>query len=83
MEFFPKRLTPAESDAMAERIRAGIANRGFGLWAMEIAGVSEFAGFTGLNIPSYQTPFTPCVEIGASLLSVGVTATRRRRQARH
>jgi RimJ/RimL family protein N-acetyltransferase len=63
MEFFPKTLTRTESDAMAERIRERIANRDFGLWAMEIVGVSEFAGFTGLNVPRYETPFTPCVEI--------------------
>ena len=63
MEFFPKALTRTESDAMAKRIREGIANLDFGLWAMEIVGVSEFAGFTGLNVPRYETPFTPCVEI--------------------
>ena len=64
MEFFPKTLTRTESDAMAERIREGIATRDFGRWGMEIVGVSEFAGFTGLNVPRYKTPFTPCVEIG-------------------
>jgi RimJ/RimL family protein N-acetyltransferase len=63
MEFFPKTLTRAESDAMAERIREGIATRGFGLWAMEIIGVSDFAGCTGLSVPRYETPFTRCVEI--------------------
>jgi RimJ/RimL family protein N-acetyltransferase len=24
----------------------------------------EFAGFTGLAVPSFQAPFTPCVEVG-------------------
>jgi RimJ/RimL family protein N-acetyltransferase len=63
MEFFPDTLSHAESDAMAGRIREGIATRGFGLWALEIVDVTGFAGFTGLNVPRYETPFTPCVEI--------------------
>jgi RimJ/RimL family protein N-acetyltransferase len=63
MEFFPKTLSRVESDTMAELIREGIATRGFGLWALEIVDVSDFAGFTGLSVPRYETPFTPCVEI--------------------
>lgn len=26
--------------------------------------VAPFAGFVGLNVPSFTAPFTPCVEIG-------------------
>ncbi|MBV8969578.1 MAG: GNAT family N-acetyltransferase, partial [Verrucomicrobia bacterium] len=47
MEFFPRTLSRTESDTMGERIREGIVARGFGLWALEIINVSEFAGFTG------------------------------------
>ncbi|MBV8211896.1 MAG: GNAT family N-acetyltransferase, partial [Verrucomicrobia bacterium] len=36
----------------------------YGWWAVEVFGVSEFIGFTGLSIPSYEAHFTPCVEIG-------------------
>ena len=46
------------------RIREGLARRGFGLWALEVFGVSEFIGFTGLSVPSFEAHFTPCVEIG-------------------
>ncbi len=27
-------------------------------------GVSSFVGFIGLSVPSFEAPFTPCVEIG-------------------
>ena len=64
MAHFPKPLARAESDAMAERAQASLASRGWGLWAMELAGEERFIGFAGLAVPSWQAHFTPCVEIG-------------------
>jgi RimJ/RimL family protein N-acetyltransferase len=64
MEFFPKLLDRAESDALAARIRDAFARRGFGLWAVEVPGVADFIGFVGLTVPHFEAHFTPCVEIG-------------------
>jgi RimJ/RimL family protein N-acetyltransferase len=64
MEFFPKLLTREESDATADRIEAHFAQHGFGLWAVEVPGVTQFAGFVGLAHPRFEASFTPCVEIG-------------------
>lgn len=64
MEFFPKVLTRAESDAVAGRIRDHFARHGFGLWAVEAPGAADFVGFVGLAVPSFEAHFTPCVEIG-------------------
>ena len=64
MEFFPKVLTRAESDAVAGRIRDHFARHGFGLWAVEVPGAADFVGFVGLAVPSFEAHFTPCVEIG-------------------
>lgn len=64
MAFFPAALSTGESDALAARIEQQFEQRGFGLWAVEIPGVVPFAGFIGLSVPSFQTHFTPCVEIG-------------------
>lgn len=36
----------------------------FGLWAIEVPGVTELAGFVGLSVPDFVAHFTPCVEIG-------------------
>ncbi len=62
MRFFPALLTTEESAASMERIRRAIAERGWGLWAVEVDGA--FAGFTGLNTPTFSAPFMPCTEIG-------------------
>ena len=64
MEHFPAQLTRAESDASVDRIEAGFAERGFGLWAVEVQATGEFIGFTGLAVPSFDAPFTPAVEVG-------------------
>lgn len=64
MEFFPAPLTRAESDAMAHRCEAYIAERGWGFWAVEIGATSEFIGMVGLHVAAPELPFSPCVEIG-------------------
>jgi RimJ/RimL family protein N-acetyltransferase len=64
MEFFPSALSRGESDALAARIRASMAERGWGLWAVEVPGVSPFIGFVGLDVPGPHVPVSPCVEIG-------------------
>ena len=62
MRHFPALLTKEETAASLERQRRAIDERGWGLWAVEVDGV--FAGFTGLNVPSFSAHFTPCTEIG-------------------
>jgi RimJ/RimL family protein N-acetyltransferase len=64
MRFMPKLLDRAESDAMAKHIKENFGRRGFGLWAVEVIGISDFIGFTGLSVPRFEAHFTPCVEIG-------------------
>ena len=64
MRYFPAPLTRAESDAHAERSRARIAERGWGLWAVEVVGEVPFIGFIGLAEPRFEAHFTPAVEIG-------------------
>src|ERR1051325_2193900 len=62
MQYFPKSLSFAESKESLLRLRAGIDQRGWGLWAVEVDG--SFAGFAGLAEPAFTAHFTPCVEIG-------------------
>ena len=64
MRYFPETLDRAASDALVERIRVQFDNHGFGPWAVEIPGVTAFAGFVGLMVPTFEAHFTPCVEIG-------------------
>jgi RimJ/RimL family protein N-acetyltransferase len=64
MEFMPAPLSRSESDALIERIEAGLATHGFGLWAVEVRESAAFAGFVGLAVPRFRAHFTPAVEIG-------------------
>ena len=64
MEYFAGPLSSNESDALADRLEAELAWRGWGLWAVEIPGLAPFAGFIGLSVPSFEAAFTPCVEVG-------------------
>jgi RimJ/RimL family protein N-acetyltransferase len=63
-EFLPAPLSRQESDERVDRIEAHFVAHGFGLWAVEIPGVTSFAGFIGLAIPGFKSHFTPCVEVG-------------------
>lgn len=64
MAYFPHTLSQNESDAMAERIKKGIEEKGWGLWAASIVGGADFIGFIGLNIPLFEADFMPAVEVG-------------------
>jgi RimJ/RimL family protein N-acetyltransferase len=58
MEHFPSTMTREASDAFVDFNIATIAERGWGLWAVDADG--EFIGFVGLNEPRFR----PGVEIG-------------------
>lgn len=64
MEFMTACLTRTESDAFVRKAAAEIAHQGWGLWAVESRTSGAFVGFVGLRAPSFEAPFTPCVEIG-------------------
>jgi RimJ/RimL family protein N-acetyltransferase len=65
MEYFPARLTRAESDQLIDAIEAAFEQRGYGFWALELRASGEFLGFTGVaEVMSFKAPFTPSVEVG-------------------
>ena len=64
MEHFLSVMTRAESDAFVDQIEAAFERDGFGLWAVEVRDGSPFIGFVGLNVPRFEAPFMPAVEIG-------------------
>jgi RimJ/RimL family protein N-acetyltransferase len=64
MEFMPHALSKEDSDALSDRIEEHFREHGFGLCAVELRRGGSFIGFVGLNVPSFDAPFTPCVEIG-------------------
>ena len=64
MEYFPNVLDREQSDRLAARIRKGLSDREFGLWALEVPGTAQFIRFAGLSVPAFEAHFTPCVEVG-------------------
>jgi RimJ/RimL family protein N-acetyltransferase len=70
MEFFPAVLTPEETDQAIARIEDHFERHGFGLYAAELLNLNDegdtktFIGFIGLNVPGFEAPFMPAVEIG-------------------
>ncbi len=64
MEYFPSPLTLDESNALASKIEGLIAERGWGLWAVEVKACGRCAGFVGLHEPLVKLPFSPGVEVG-------------------
>ncbi len=67
MEHFFEPLTREQSDALADRADAHLAEHGWGLWALEVRtgpDAGRFAGFTGLAVPGWDAPFNPCIEVG-------------------
>jgi RimJ/RimL family protein N-acetyltransferase len=62
--YFSSIATEEQARGEAERCRDAIAQRGWGMWALEVPGVLPFAGFVGLAVPHYDAPWMPAVEIG-------------------
>jgi RimJ/RimL family protein N-acetyltransferase len=68
-------MSREESDAHVDHMMAKWDERGFGLWCVDRDG--ECIGFTGLNVPWFETDFTreaaeagyQCVEVGWRLKS--------------
>jgi RimJ/RimL family protein N-acetyltransferase len=63
MEHFPGTLSRARSDAMVERLDAHLAEHGWGIWAVEVPGVTPFAGFVGLASANGVLG-RPAIEVG-------------------
>ncbi|MFJ1971482.1 GNAT family N-acetyltransferase [Streptomyces sp. NPDC087903] len=57
-EHFPELLTAEQSAASVASFQADLDRRGWGWWAVEVAGTREFVGFTGLDPVEDDMPFT-------------------------
>lgn len=64
MEHFDRPLTRDESDRFIARIEKTFEERGFGLWAVEVAAGPPFIGFVGLWPAEFEAHFTPAIEVG-------------------
>jgi RimJ/RimL family protein N-acetyltransferase len=63
-EYLPTPLSRQDSEAFVARVQTHFEKHGFGLWAVEVPGITPFAGFVGLASPRFEAHFTPAIEIG-------------------
>lgn len=64
MEHFVAPLDRSASDALFDRIRGEIDDRGWGWWAVQVGSGGPAAGFVGLNAVGADLPMAPAVEVG-------------------
>ncbi len=64
MRFFPKTLSQTEAEQFIQRMQSHFNQFGFCYFAIEEIDTKEFIGFTGLLHQNYESPFTPCIDIG-------------------
>ena len=64
MKHFPRKPTETEAIASIRRSQAHFEEHGFTYFAVEELSSNEFIGFVGLKNQTYESPFTPCVDIG-------------------
>jgi RimJ/RimL family protein N-acetyltransferase len=64
MRYFPRTYTEEETKNLMVRANESIEQNGFGLFAAELRDEEILLGFVGLNIPSFEAEFCPCIEIG-------------------
>jgi ribosomal-protein-alanine N-acetyltransferase len=64
MRYFPRILTDNETHEMVNRISSHFDKNKFGLFAVENKLTKQFIGYTGFAAPSFESFFTPCIEIG-------------------
>jgi len=64
MEFMPGLLQREASDQLLDRIERHFEQHRFGLFAAELRETQTLIGFVGLDVPDFDAPFMPAVEIG-------------------
>lgn len=64
MEFFPRPYDYEETKAAIARYETSFEKNGYGFYAVDRLDSGDFIGFTGFNLATFESDFTPCVEIG-------------------
>ncbi len=79
MEYFPSILSRSESDAIVDKCQSLPAERGWGVWAVELLETKEFIGIIGLHVPSAELPIAgtfphhkamPAIRIGIQFFKI-------------
>ena len=69
MEFFPSTQTRDQTLSFIERMQVQFSEKGFCYFAVDKIQTNELIGFIGINIQTFESDFTPCIDIGWRLSS--------------
>lgn len=64
MRFFPKTLTHSDSNNLAARYQSRLEHFGYSYFAVDHLEDKRFIGCIGLQMATFASSFTPCIEIG-------------------
>jgi RimJ/RimL family protein N-acetyltransferase len=64
MEYFPALPALEETTDLVRRMQKMYAGKRYCYFAVDLLDNNRFIGFIGLSDQHYQSPFTPCVDIG-------------------
>jgi len=64
MRYFPNTLTKEETKGFIDRLSAHHKKHGFCFYAVDLLETKQLIGFIGFIQTSFESYFTPCVEIG-------------------
>jgi len=64
MKYFPSILSQEQTIQFMDRIFTQYKENGFGLYAVTLISSDALIGLAGFMMPSFESFFTPCVEIG-------------------
>jgi RimJ/RimL family protein N-acetyltransferase len=64
MEFFPGIVNSKQTEDFVDRMQRQFADKGFCYFAVDKLNDNQFIGFIGISEQTYESDFTPCVDIG-------------------
>lgn len=64
MKYFPNLLSEKNAKNFIEHMQVHLKKFGFCYFAVDILETNQFIGFTGILHQNYESPFTPCIDIG-------------------
>lgn len=67
MQYFPSTLTLEQVEPLFQRLQEHYEEHGFTYFAVDRLDQSKFIGFIGLAKQSWESEFTPCVDLGYRL----------------
>ncbi len=64
MKFFPGLKSYVETEEFIRRMQMQMTANGFCYYAVDKLAGSQFIGFIGMSQQLFESPFTPCIDIG-------------------